>query len=733
MSIFSQNEQKSGDFGSAAAKLKNALARGDDFQDTQRAAEAMLSQESLDEGAKANMLHVAKETRSSMRTIMEEAGLSVEDIKEHQWEAGQIALLGGASAQKYHQQATNMNVLSTEGVSVVTPEAGGAHGSTDAMFAQSDVMALSQEAFENKDLSVVQAFSAVWNIGATRQDSASELLYPTHVLTPDHTALDVKVPRTLLYKGQPRNFNGDPADFGFQNALEAYRNHKLLENQTTEIIPFVLEGGENAKYFVDKTLIAPHVVPMEGSRAEFTTAPLKIGAKFDLLSMSHNPAILDGATNETDMLHSRIVMRNVYVKATNSETGKVDVLKFKTENFTRAIFTKTVEGDFMEMQLTFGTEDFGLTAATKTVAGAAPEALAGLLAQYTGRLSVDIAGKANLQTGATHLYAGSMEICALAKDGEVQSIVSGPAAEEAAKLSFEVIGYDLQAFRTNSNLRTRGVLVDRNWKVDRFAIPLGAPLSVVVPISDDGEAQAMNDLINITNIRNSNIALTRALNYGESLKEFCKSNADVVSGKRQSMSIEGIARWLLTPVYKELELDVLKEIQSLTSTGRVGDVNAVLVNAIRTMAYDALVESNYLPVLRQFTQGSDEKPNLLIVTDLNLPQYLMITGDPRTVSIGMDFEIQSTPDSRMADTIIMSFGRKNRSGPDYMSFGTHVWIPELVSVGQIHYQGANVKQLMVQPRNSHIHQLPIFMKIVVKNLREAIAKLAEFNIADAQP
>lgn len=81
MSIFSQNEQKSGDFGSAAAKLKNALARGDDFQDTQRAAEAMLSQESLDEGAKANMLHVAKETRSSMRTIMEEAGLSVEDIK----------------------------------------------------------------------------------------------------------------------------------------------------------------------------------------------------------------------------------------------------------------------------------------------------------------------------------------------------------------------------------------------------------------------------------------------------------------------------------------------------------------------------------------------------------------------------------------------------------------------------------------------------------------------------
>ena len=732
MSIFSQKNTGNGDFGTAATRLKDALARGDQFDRATGTVDNMLSFESLDEGARQQLLQTAKDTRNELSNVLSAAGMSVEGIAEHQWEAGQIALMGGANARKYHAAATNMTV-STEGASVVASDAGGAYGQTDAMYNQADVMALSQEAFENKDLSVVQAFSAVWNIGATRQDSASELLYPTHVLTPDHTALDVKVPRTLLFKGQPRNFNGDPADFGFQNALEAYRNHKLLENQTTEIIPFVLEGGENAKFFVDPALVAPRVVPMEGSRAEFTTAPLKIGTKFDLLSMSHNPAILDGATNETDMLHSRIMLRNVYVKVANSETGKVDVLKFKTENFTRAIFTKTVEGDFMEMQLTFGTEDFGLTADTKNILNAAPESLAGLLAQFAGRLSVDISGKANLQTGLTHLFTGGIEVCALSKDGQPHSTTTGAGAAELAKLTFEVIGYDLLAFRTNSNLRTRGLLVDRNWKVDRFAIPLGAPLSVIVPVSDDGEAQAMNDLINITNIRNSNIALTRALNYGESLKEFCEANGDVVSGNRQSLSIEGIARWLMTPVYKEVELDILKEIQSLTSTGRVGDVNAVLVNAIRTMAYDAVVESNYLPVLRQFTQGSDEKPNLLIVTDLNLPQYLMITGDPRTVSIGMDFDVQSTPDSRMKDTIIMTFGRKNRSGPDYMSFGTHVWIPELVSVGQIHYQGSNVKQLMVQPRNSHIHQLPIFMKIVVKNLREAIAKIAEFKTAEAQP
>lgn len=638
MSIFSQKEHKSGTLGNAAQKLVTALKRGDQFAFGATHAEQMLSVESIDEGERQALVQVGKDTRDGLRHLMEGANISVENIADHQWEAGQIALIGAGNATKYHQAATNLNV-STEGAALMPHNTGGSFGQTDAVYSPEGIMAM--EAFENKDLSVVQAFSAVWNIGATRQDTASELFYPTHVLTPDHTALDVKVPRTLLFKGQPRNFNGDPADFGFQNALEAYRNHKLLENETTEVIAHVLEDGSNAKHFVDPALVAPVDRQVEGGKAVFKTAPLKMNNKLDLLSISHHPDILDGATNETDQLHSKITLRNVYIKVTNSATSAVSVLKFKTENYTRAIFTKTVEGDFMEMQVTFGTEDLGLVAGMTDVAGVAPEALAELLAAFNARLSIDVAGKINLQTGLTNLFANAGEVVALTKDGESFSTTSGAGAAMIAKLTFDVIGYDLQAFRTNSNLRTRGLLVDRNWKVDRFAIPLGSPISVVVPLADDGEAQAMNDLINITNIRNSNLALTRALNYGESLKEFCAANGDVVEGKRQSLSIEGIARWLITPFYRELDLDILAEVQSQSSTERVGDVNAVLVNAIRTLAYDALVESNYLPVLRQFTQGSDEKPNLLIMTDLNLPQYLMITGDPRTVSIGMDFEVQS--------------------------------------------------------------------------------------------
>ena len=720
MSIFSTDKKKEVQLGAVAESLVSTIKRGE--LDITAAADGLLNMEALDEHSMGQLVRQGASLQDSLKSILDDANYTTEGIAPHQLEAGAIALMGGRNAAKYHAKATDMT-FSAEGANLIDADMGGSFGAVDAIFTADGKM--SMEAFENKDLTVVQAYSALWNIGATRQDSASEMLYPTHVLTPDHVAIDVKMPRTLLYKGQPRNFNGDPADFGFQNALEAYRNHKLLENETTEIIPHVLEDGSNAKHFVDPALVGIKDRPMAGnSKAIFRTAPLRIGAKFDLLSLSQNPNVLEGQTDNTDQLHSKILLEHVYVKVTNADTGKVSVLPFRSEHFTRSIFTKTVEGDFLEMQLTFATEDFGIGATTKDTTNAAPEALAALLASGRRlRIGVEMSGRTNLQTGLTSVFAAPVEVVA-AYDDQGPVALSGALKPLLDVLSFEVIGYDLQAFRTNSNLRTRGLLVDRNWKTDRFAIPLRSPISVLVPLSDDGDAQGMNDLINITNISNSNMAVTRALNYGESLQVFCKANKDVVDGSRTSLSIEGIARYLVTPHYEEIDLDVLKELNSLNSTDRVGDINAVLINAIRTMAYDGLIKSNYLPALRQFTQGSDEKPNLQIITDLNLPQYLMIQGDPRTVSIGMDFQIEGTPDLRLTDTIFMTFGRKTRQGVDYMSFGTHVWIPELVSVGQIYHNGANIKQLMVQPRNQHIHQLPIAMKINVKNLREAIAQAA---------
>lgn len=198
----------------------------------------------------------------------------------------------------------------------------------------------------------------------------------------------------------------------------------------------------------------------------FKTAPLRINAQFDLLSISQGPADPDGATNESDQLHSKIVMKNLYLKFANTDTKEVSAVKFRTENFTRAIFTKTVEGDFMEMQLTFDTEDLLADHTTKDNATTALLLLPWLswLLPATKYASSSPYLVKSPQTGLTRLYAAIPEVAAVTKDGEVVSHTSGQVKDMLAKLEMAVVAYDLQAFRTNSNLRTRGLLVDRNWK-----------------------------------------------------------------------------------------------------------------------------------------------------------------------------------------------------------------------------------------------------------------------------
>lgn len=722
MSVFSKNEQKTTDLGQTLSSLTSKLRQGS-LQVRSDMSSNVMSMESLEPMARQSVVTYGQELQDELKNALVDAGLSMEGLNEAQIEAGQIALMGSQHADKYHAQATSMK-FSMEGATPFYPSAVGVGGSMD--FSYDSDAAMSMEAFENKDLNVVAAYSSVWNIGATRQDAAAELFYPTTVLTADHTHVDIKVPRTLLYRGVVRNVNGDPADFGFQNVLEAYRNHKLLENETTTIIPHVQEDNSNAKHFVD-----PALVPVIGLKPDnvpnvtFRFAPYRFGAKFDILAMSQHPQIHDGTPKETEQLDTKVVMSRIYMAITNSDTGEKSVVSWRTEHYQRSLFTKTAEGDFMEQQLTFTNDDLGITAGDKDHSGAAIAALAELQAAGLDiRFQMEAFGRTNCQTGVTALSAAPVDIVSLTKNGVQVDQADPVVAAMLDNLSFELIGYELQARRTNSDRRTRGLLIDRNWKTDRFGIPLGAPISVIVPLSDDGDAQAMNDLINVTRIRNSLMAISRLTNYGADLKLFCEANKDAVAGARISLQLEGIARYLVTPHYREIELDVYETLNTLKSHDRVVDINAVIVNCLRGAAYDAMVKSNYLVALQQYTNGSGEKPRLSIITDLNLPQYIMVQGDPRTVGIGMEFDIEASPDARLIDTIYMTFGRKSRQGPDVMSFGTHVWIPELVSVGQIHYNGSNVKQLMVQPRNQHIHQLPILIKVTVKNLEKA---LAEFN------
>lgn len=721
MSFLNDNENAPRSIGALAAQLVTKHQNGDITLSAESAGHLM-SMESLDNSSAAALKSDARSIQNVLQQVfsgaVDQEGNPVE-ISPVSLEAATIGLMGCGDLRNFHRQTTDVNV-STEGADYVAIPGLGSNGSCDYTMNQDLVLGL--EAFETKDLTVIAAYTAGWNIGATRQDSYAEAWYPTHVMNADQTALDMKVPRLLLFKGSRRNASADALDWQMTNALEAFRNHTLVETKSTELIPYVTQA--NADKFIDAALVAPSTILVDD--VQYVTAPLALDKNIDLVQVSQNPGLISGEPNHTDQLDSQAGFSALYLKISNKAGDQVSTIKYNTKGFNNSWFVKSPTDDWMKFQVSFAHQELVIDGDTKSVANAAIPALAALKAAgYRIRLDLFVNGTLNLQTGHIRLTGKNVDFLKVTDaDGKVMDMASGAIKAILDDLVVTVEAFDPIARRTNSNKRTRGLLMDRNVKIDRYPIPVGAPLSANAPYADEGfDSQALDTLIQLTNIRNSLTAVTRQLNQLESLEQYCKANKDVAAGERQAMDIEGAGRWLVTPFFERVQLDLYAQVQSLKSQDRTVDVSSVIVNVIRDVAYRMMRDMNYLPVLQTYTQGADKAPRLLLGTDLILPQYIQVQGDPRTMGIGMEFEVVSSPDTRLENKIIGAFSRKGRVGPDLLSWGTHLWMSEVVQLGPVARDGTNIRELQVQPRNLHAHFLPGGFIIEITNLEKALTVL----------
>jgi len=83
----------------------------------------------------------------------------------------------------------------------------------------------------------------------------------------------------------------------------------------------------------------------------------------------------------------------------------------------------------------------------------------------------------------------------------------------------------------------------------------------------------------------------------------------------------------------------------------------------------------------------------------------------------------------MAGKIIMSFGVFDGSEgiPNPMHFGNMAWKPELTLVLPLHRNGANSKELTVQPAFLHVTNLPIMASLTVIGIEDVIASKNAIN------
>lgn len=693
----------------------NIAERGTGFA-SQDHTRQVLSMEGLNDAERGELNQHARTLHqivSSAFDDMKSAGaLGIEDITDVQYEAGVMVALAAADPITYAQAALNNRATASNGIPVISAESAGAAGRLDYR------MDPALEAFDERTLTDMIPYSIAFNVSASRQDEFSETFYPTTVVSPEMGGVDITISRTLVFNQVHHKLTGERSDFHRKPLVEAAIDATILADESTSLIPYRLEDGSNAGNF----LAGVSAVERRVGGVDVPTAPLKAGTDINLLGLSQHPELMGaGIMDHTDAVDTRVTLSNIYLK----KDGVDQLIKMPTSRLPRASFVKTAEGNYREMGLQFRTSSLLVDGETTDLSGSELPFLSVVGDNNLSvRLAINIDGQLNTETGMVNVYSPGVRVAGVydADGNELGTSTGSGKAVADALTGIQLVGYDLIAARTNSNRRTRGLLLTSDAMTERFTIPLAAPISAPSPTGTNRDTRDLDSLIAAARVRNSNNAVTSLLNYAETLRAYV-NNVDARSHNGGLPEIEGMGRYVVRPFFEEKTIDLKKEINSIRSQDRAEDIASLLVNAIRDVSYRMYRDSGYQVALDASTVGSKEAC-LIVGTDAVIQRHLIVAGDTRTFGNGFkDHKIVTSWDSRVAGKIMLTFVRQGQEGvPDALSFGTHAWMPELASTMQVNRDGAMYTEAMVQPRTRHINNLPVMAIINVEGLEDVLAK-----------
>lgn len=701
-------------------RLQNQLSRSGPVVAPAIAGQLM-SLESIDSGIRGQLEHGFDELRVVVESIASEVGVS-KLMTEAQFDAaamsGLMAINYKSSLNKKYDPVT----VSTESMRSVMP-----FGVSDAMFERSFAM----EAYDERENKNAMLYSITYNMQAARQDEFGETFFPTITITPDQVGFGVSVDLMTVFDGIERKISGAFEDFKRKNIIRAVADPTVLKRDQTRVVPVARAPQTNA-YFVDAAIVPVTNVVVEGE--SIATAPLRAGAKLDLLGISQTQELLaKGVMDNTDALDPAISLQNIYVTFTNGTD--TDVIRFNTINLPLSAMNYNPQSNYREMVLNFKSTSILINGKTKQVDGTDLVALADI---YNGtaadgsddfivRVEVQVTGSVNIETGETTIFGNLVATYTIQNaNGDILDVAAAPAAAIASVVnSGSIVGYDLNAFRTNMNRRQRGQLINTTRFTQLYNVPLRSPITAIHPINTDDviEASDIQALVTTTRIRTSNDAVTSLLNSAAVLREYVDARDTVGAGPE----VMGVGRFFVRPVFYNDAIDMATSIDSIKSHERAADIQAVLVNKIRDLAYRMYRDSEYKAAADALAGGVAPVPTVIIGTDPVLARYLTVTGDLRTLGNEFDVRIVTSLDNRVQGKIFVTFGvfnEQRNTAVHPLNFGNMFWAPELVLTANISRGNTISKETVVQPRYLFVTHLPILSVIEVDNVPAVLNKVA---------
>lgn len=722
MQLFSKNRKAGAPGLSALSSLVDSISRevnkhGASLVSKQLAG-AALSMESIDQSVAIELNDTVTQLNHALESICREHGQA--NVSQVQLEAAVAAGVMSGDIPGFLHAPIRQNVVAQEGMTFVSPSG------ADFFDAR---MKPALEAYDEKENKNAVVYSVAYNMQAARQDEFGETFFPTVVVTPDQVGFTVSIRLIQVYNEVRRQITGAVDKFEKKNIIQAVIDPTILRNDQTKIVPVFRD--ESKQNFVAEALMPARNVLLEGE--VITTSALAVGKKFSLLGISQTDALLEtGLQDTTDSIDTAVALEALYLKVPGATAADDRVVKFNTLRLPTATFTYSVQGNYRLMTLNFTTESLMVNKDTKDVANAAVALLAPIaVGEYTVRLGVQVSGTVNLELADTTAFASEVTVVRVSdKDGNDLPLTTGNGKTIADLFAgVSVVGYDLDARRTNLNRRMRGQLLDTTFYNQVYAVPLRSAITIPRPLTlgDANDSSDLAALITATHIRTSNAAVDELLRVQDLLREFV-NNADSAT---QVPEILGVARFLVKPYFAEKTIDMATAIDSIKSHERAADIQAVLVNELRDLAYRMYRDSGYKAAADALAGGVSQVPTVIIGTDPVLARYLTVAGDLRTLGDGFNVKIVSTLNKRMTGKIVMSFGEfgTGKEGvPNPMHFGNMAWKPELTLVLPLHRNGANSKELTVQPSFLHVTNLPVMAVVNVDGIADVVASKVPVNM-----
>ena len=576
------------------------------------------------------------------------------------------------------------------------------------------------EAYDERENRNAQLHTVVYNLLSSRQDEFGETLFPTIITSPNEVGVTLALKFFYVYNDFKRSATGALADYNRKNVMRAYADMSILKNELTRVVPVLRTGGDdkNDDKFVASTVAAGWAESL-GVGISVNTGWLKTDTKVDLLGLSQtNELLASGIMGPTDSLDTYLKLEAVLVKV-GADVIPVDVTGLPT-----SAFTYSPTGNYRKMILNLDSDGVVLNNRTKQVDGSDLVDLA-VLDTHKARVQISMTGNVVIDKGDAVVNSGTLQLVTLRNAND--DIVVGSVFDAlAAKLaSAEIIGYKLEAYRANSNLRQRGQLADTQMEYRVIPVPFRSPVGVLAPAAraNQDDTQALQTLVTLTGTRISNEAVM-TLKRWEAAMEGYDAVADA-SGSLPEMSAVGGA--YLIPTFMRDSAQLPETVDNLKSHEKLKDIRAALVEKIRFMANEMYRNSEYQAVAAVLTGNIAFKPTVIVATDPVIHNYLCADGDLRLLGDSFEVKVVSTLAEPIRGKIYVTFGvfdQARNTTVNPLNSGNLLYTPELVLNLPISRDGQTSNELTVTPRFAHIVNLPVLGVIDVSGLPEVTNKIA---------